>query len=163
MPAPPSDLLAALDRGPLLLDGGVGSELAAHAGAGAVCELLNVERPELVAALHDAYLAAGCDAITTNSFCADAPSLARRGCAGRSAELGRAAARLARAAAERAAADGRPRFVLGSLGPGWDLPTLAGGDDAALERAYLELARALVDGGVDALLVETVRDARQAR
>jgi 5-methyltetrahydrofolate--homocysteine methyltransferase len=161
--APPSDLLAALDRGPLLLDGGIGSELAVRGRASGPCELLNVERPERVTALHEAYLAAGCDALTTNSFCADAPSLARRGASGRSAELGIAAARLARAAAGRAAAEGRPRWVLGSLGPGRDLPTLHGGDDAALERAYAELARALDLGGVDALLIETVRDVRQAR
>jgi len=161
--APAHDLLAALDVGTLLLDGATGTELARNATVEAPFEPLNVERPDLVRALHDAWLAVGCDAITTNSFCADGPSLARRGLAGRSVELGRAAARLARERADLAAADGRARFVLGSLGPGWTLPTRDGGDVGELERAYAELARALVDGGVDALAIETVRDARQAR
>lgn len=163
MDAPARDLISALERGPLLLDGGLGGELFARAGAGSVCELLNVERPELVLAVHGEYLAAGCDALTTNSFCADAPTLLRRGLGGRAAELGLAAARLARVAADRAAADGRSRWVLGSLGPGYELPTLHGGDLAALEHGYRELSDALLAGGVDALLVETVRDLRQAR
>jgi 5-methyltetrahydrofolate--homocysteine methyltransferase len=161
--SPARDLISALDGGPLLLDGAIGSELLARSGPDVVGELLNVERPELVRALHDEHLAAGCDALTTNSFCADAPTLSRRGLGGRSVELGLAAARIARAAADRAAADGRARWVLGSLGPGHALPTLHGGDPAALERGYRELAGALLAGGVDALLVETVRDLRQAR
>jgi len=163
VPAPARDLLAALDAAPLLLDGALGTALADGAPDGGACELLNVERPERVRAVHDAHLAAGCDVLTTNSFCADGPTLARRGLAGRSAELGLAAARLACERARSAERDGRARFVLGSLGPGWTLPTRDGGDDAALAVAYAELARALLAGGADALALETVRDLRQAR
>lgn len=163
MSAQPHELDSALRGRPLRLDGAIGSELMARSRSDAACELHNVEQPQLVRALHDEYLAAGCDAITTNSFCADAPTLSRRGLGGRSVELGLAAARIARAAADRASADGRRRWVLGSLGPGTALPSLHGGDVAALEQGYGELSGALLEGDVDALLVETVRDLRQAR
>jgi 5-methyltetrahydrofolate--homocysteine methyltransferase len=161
--AQPNDLVSALRDPALLLDGAIGSELMVRSRSDVACELHNVERPGLVRALHDEHLDAGCDAITTNSFCADAPTLSRRGLGGRSVELGLAAARIARAAADRAAADGRRRFVLGSLGPGRVLPTLGECDLVSLEESYRELALSLLEGGVDALLVETVRDLRQAR
>ena len=82
-------------------------------------EILNVTRPELVRGIYDGYLAAGADCISTNSFGANLGNLGEYGIADRIEELSETGARLARQAADAAeAADSRPRWVLGSMGPG---------------------------------------------
>jgi 5-methyltetrahydrofolate--homocysteine methyltransferase len=168
---PTKSLRRALAGGTLIGDGGLGSSLLGleldplrdFAGQAGCCEMLNVERPDLVGGLHGEFFAAGCDTATTNSFCGDAPTLARRGLAGRAHELALAAAQIARAAAAAAARDGRPRYVLGSLGPGFDLPTFSGASCTDLEAGYRALAAALLEGEVDGLVIETCRDAAQAQ
>lgn len=81
-------------------------------------DLLCLTRPEFVRGIHEAYLAAGADIVTTNSFTANAPSQADYGLEDIVAEINQAAARIARAAADAAErGDGQPRFVAGSLGP----------------------------------------------
>src|SRR5262252_9825281 len=81
-------------------------------------EILNVTRPDIVTGVHEAYLDAGADCVTTNSFGANLGNLGEYGIAERIAELSEASARLARAAADRWATQDRPRWVLGSIGPG---------------------------------------------
>ncbi|MGD9536689.1 MAG: homocysteine S-methyltransferase family protein [Alphaproteobacteria bacterium] len=137
-------------------------------------EVLNLTRPQLVRGLHDAYLAAGADIVTTNSFNANAIIQADVGLAALAPEMARAGARLARAAADAAmaAAPGRPRFVAGALGvtrrnparQGGDSPPgIAEADDDALRLACLGAAAALIEGGTDLLLIETVTSLHNAR
>jgi len=127
-------------------------------------EVLNVTRPDVVRAVHDAYLEAGADCVTTNTFGANLGNLGEYGIAARIAELSEAGARLARDAADRhAAADGRPRWVLGSIGPGTKLPTLGHVTFRELRDSYYENAAGLLRGGADALIIETCPDLLQAK
>jgi 5-methyltetrahydrofolate--homocysteine methyltransferase len=126
-------------------------------------EMLNLTRPDVVRAIHDAYLAAGADCVETNTFGANLTALEDYGLAGRIHELSEAAARLARSAADAASTPDRPRYVLGSMGPGTKLPTLGQTSYRALRDAYQANAAGLLAGGVDALIVETCQDLLQAK
>ena len=113
--------------------------------------------------IHDAYLEAGADCVTTNSFGANLGNLGEYGIAERIAELSEASARIARAAAERHATASRPRWVLGSIGPGTKLPTLGHTTFRELRDTYQVNAEALLRGGADALIIETCQDLLQAK
>ena len=138
-------------------------------------DVLCLTQPDAVRAIHAAYLDAGADIVTTNSFTATTIAQADYGFdAGVVAEINEAAAGLARAAADAAerADPGRPRFVAGALGPTNRTASISPevGDPAAraidwptLEAAYLESAAALVRGGADILLVETIFDTLNAK
>ena len=133
------------------------------AGLDGCNEYLNLVNPDVVRRLHDANLAVGVDAVKTNSFGASAITLAEYGLADRTREINVAAAELAREVAAGYATAARPRFVVGSMGPGTKLPSLGQISFEALRAAYQEQAEALLAGGVDALLVETVYDLLQAK
>ena len=126
-------------------------------------EILNVTRPDIVTAVHEAYLEAGADCVTTNSFGANLGNLGEYEIADRIAELSEASARLARAAADRWATPDRPRWVLGSMGPGTKLPTLGHTTFRELRDTYQVNAEALLRGGADALIIETCQDLLQAK
>jgi 5-methyltetrahydrofolate--homocysteine methyltransferase len=126
-------------------------------------EVLNVTRPDIVRSVHEAYLAVGVDCVETNTFGANFSALGEYGVADRIHELSEAGARLAREVADGFAADGRPRWVLGSIGPGTKLPTLGHTTYAALRDGYEANAAGLVAGGADALLVETTQDLLQTK
>jgi 5-methyltetrahydrofolate--homocysteine methyltransferase len=126
-------------------------------------EILNVTRPDVVTGIHDAYLDAGADCVTTNTFGANLANLAEYGIADRIEELAEAGARLAREAADRRSTEDRPRWVLGSAGPGTKLPTLGHVSYAVLRDAYEAQARGMIAGGVDAIVVETAQDLLQAK
>src|SRR5215470_575594 len=126
-------------------------------------EILNVTRPDIVTAVHEAYLEAGADCVTTNSFGANLGNLGEYGIAERISELSEASARLARAAADRWTTPDRPRWVLGSMGPGTKLPTLGHTTFRELRDTYQVNAEALLRGGVDALIIETCQDLLQAK
>ena len=145
-------------RRTVLLDGALGTELMARGlPAGAPPELWNADRPDLVREVHAAYFAAGADAVSTNTFGGTPLKLAAHGLEARAQELNRAAARLAREAAPAG------RFALGSLGPtGRFLAPQGPATEEELAAAYAEQARALADGGVDAFLIETQYDLREA-
>lgn len=128
-------------------------------------ECLNLTRPDILLDIHRQYIQAGADIITTNSFSANRISQSEYGCADRAADMARAAASLARRAADEA---GRPVWVAGSIGPTGKSLSLAPDiadpayrpysfDDMA--EAYREQIAALVEGGVDILLFETCFDA----
>ena len=87
-------------------------------------EILNITRPDLVRSVHDAYLAVGVDAIETNTFGANWANLAEYGIEDRIYELAYAGGKIAREAADAFSTPEKPRFVLGSLGPGTKLPSL---------------------------------------
>jgi 5-methyltetrahydrofolate--homocysteine methyltransferase len=136
-------------------------------------DVLCLTRPEVVASVHDAYLAVGADIIETNTFSATAIAQADYGLQEVVAEMNFAAARIARERADAAAAaDGRPRFVAGVLGPTNRTASISpdvsdpGKRNVrfdALVAAYREAAGALADGGADLLMVETVFDTLNAR
>ena len=126
-------------------------------------EILNVSRPDIVRGVHDKYLAAGVDAIETNTFGANWANLAEYGIEDRIYELAYAGAQIAREAADAASTPEKPRFVLGSLGPGTKLPSLGHTTYQKLKDAYYTAAKGLLDARSDALLVETTQDLLQAK
>ncbi|OGL67710.1 MAG: methionine synthase [Candidatus Tectomicrobia bacterium RIFCSPLOWO2_12_FULL_69_37] len=132
-------------------------------------DLLCLTRPDLIRAIHEAYLEAGADVLKTNSFNSTAISMADYRMGALAYELNVAAARLAREAADKfeARSPGKPRFVAGSIGPTNRTASLSPDVNDpgfrnvsfdALREAYAEAARGLLDGGADLLLVETVFD-----
>jgi 5-methyltetrahydrofolate--homocysteine methyltransferase len=159
-------LLDALRERVVVADGAMGTMLQAadltlddfqgHEGCN---EILNVSRPDVVRGIHDAYFRAGADAVETNTFGANWANLGEYGIADRIRELARTGASLA-----REVADGYPgHWVLGSMGPGTKLPTLGHVPYATLRDAYQEEAAGLLEGGADAIIVETCQDLLQAK
>ncbi|MDR1219052.1 MAG: methionine synthase [Treponema sp.] len=150
-----------------------GERFASHATDLKGCnDLLCLVKPDVIAAIHDQYLEAGADITKTCSFSANALSLADYGVAGFAYEINRAAASIAREAADRRASVKKPRFVAGSMGPTSKSAAISPdvNDPAArsvlwdaLEAAYYDQARGLTDGGADMLLVETIFDALNAK
>jgi 5-methyltetrahydrofolate--homocysteine methyltransferase len=136
-------------------------------------DILTLTRPDIVGDIHRAYLAAGADIIETNTFNSNSVSQADYGTAALVPELNYRAARLARAAADEVAREsGTPRFVAGALGPTTRMTSLSPdvndpGHRAVsfdeLVTAYREASRALVMGGADLLLIETVIDTLNAK
>ncbi|MBT2443658.1 methionine synthase [Streptomyces sp. ISL-36] len=127
-------------------------------------EILNLTRPDIVASVHDAYFAVGVDCVETNTFGANLAALAEYGIENQVYELSEAGARIARTTADaHTAADGRPRWVLGSMGPGTKLPTLGHITYEPLREAYQQNAEGLIRGGADALLIETSQDLLQTK
>ncbi len=123
-------------------------------------EVLNITRPELIAGIHRQYFAAGAEAVETNTFGANFANLAEYGIESRIEELSEAGARLARSVAEEF---GENHWVLGSIGPGTKLPTLGHETFAKLRDAYQSQCLGLINGGADALLVETTQDLLQTK
>ncbi len=127
-------------------------------------ENLNLTRPDVVGAVHRSFLDAGVDVIETNAFGAFSVVLAEYGIAEQTEQINVAAARIARAEVDAAqAGDGRKRWVAGNLGPGTKFPTLGQIAYVDLRNAYEQQAAALLQGGVDLLVVETVYDLLQAK
>ncbi|WP_247672195.1 homocysteine S-methyltransferase family protein, partial [Micromonospora sp. M61] len=154
----------------LIADGAMGTMLQAadltlddFDGLEGCNEILNVTRPDVVRGVHDAYLAAGADCVETNTFGANLANLAEYDIPQRIRELSEAGARIAREAADAASTPQRPRFVLGSIGPGTKLPTLGHAAYATLRDAYQENAAGLIEGGADALIIETCQDLLQVK
>jgi 5-methyltetrahydrofolate--homocysteine methyltransferase len=126
-------------------------------------EILNVSRPDIVRSVHDQYLQAGVDAIESNTFGANWANLAEYGIEDRIYELAYAGGKIAREAADAFSTPQKPRFVLGSLGPGTKLPSLGHTTYEKLKDAYYTAAKGLADSGCDALLVETSQDLLQVK
>ena len=145
------------------MDGATGTALIARGAKGAL-EMLNVESASQVEALHEEYLQAGADIITTNTICADALSLAEYGLQSRSYELARAGAELARRVADKYSTTEHPRLVAGSVGPTTRNLTLANDTTAEqMAAVYADVIRGLKDGGVNIILIESVMDAANAK
>jgi len=121
-------------------------------------ELLVVTRPDVIAGIHAAYLEVGCDVVETDTFGAFSIPLGEYGMADRVHELNVAAARLAKGVANDYSTPDRPRWVAGSIGPGTRFPSLGQIRYAELRDLYEEQSRALIEGGVDHLIIETMFD-----
>ena len=135
-------------------------------------DLLCLSRPEVIAGIHNRYLGVGVDIIETCSFNAQRISMADYGCEHLCREINLAAARIARACADAMSTSDKPRFVAGSIGPtnktcsispDVNDPAKRGVTYDELVEAYDEQIEALVEGGVDALLIETIFDTLNAK
>ncbi|CAK0779415.1 5-methyltetrahydrofolate--homocysteine methyltransferase [Gammaproteobacteria bacterium] len=150
----------------LLCDGGTGTLIQAKTwdlekdfmGLENCSEVLVLTRPDFIEEVHRAYFEAGADCVETNTFGANRVVLAEFGLEQRSYEINHRAATIARIIASQFSTAEQPRYVLGSMGPGTKLPSLGHIDYDTLEASYTEQARGLLDGGVDALLLETHQD-----
>ena len=162
-----SNFSCALNHRLLVLDGGMGTMLQREGEIVAPVELLNINHPERITRIHELYLQAGADIITSNTFSAHALSLAEYGLSDRAEELAFAGAKLARSVADKFAEDGQERFVAGSMGPTNRSLTL---DREEIRPSFEEMfaayqgqARGLIRGGVDVLLIETIFDTMNAK
>src|SRR4051795_5036717 len=167
-----SDFLAALRERVLIFDGAFGTWVQGHdlgpddfggAALEGCNENLVLTRPDLIRRMHDEYFAIGVDAVETATFGAFGLVLAEYDIAGLAYEMNVAAARIARESADAASTPDRPRWVVGSMGPGTRLPSLGAITFDALRTDYQEQAAGLIEGGADVLLVETVYDLLQAK
>ena len=157
------DINRVLRRKIVVLDGAMGTALIAKGYKG-LLELLNVEAADVVGSLHEEYLKAGADMVTTNTTCADALSLKEYGLEERSYELSRAGAEVARKAVDKYSTTENPRFVAGAVGPTTRNITLANDTtEEQLAEVYATQIKGLIDGGVDLILIETAMDAANVR
>ncbi len=167
-----SDYLAAVNERVVVFDGAFGTyvqdqNLSADDFGGehleGCNELLAITRPDLIAQMHEDFLKVGVDALETATFGSFSTVLTEYGIADRAYEVTLAAARIAREVANSYESDGRSRFVAGSVGPGTKLPSLGHISFNELRDTYEEHARALIEGGVDLLLIETCMDLLQIK
>jgi 5-methyltetrahydrofolate--homocysteine methyltransferase len=166
----PTALLDALAQRVLVADGAMGTMLQAgdlslddfqgHEGCN---EILNETRPDVVRGVHDAYFSVGADLVETNTFGANLANLGEYGISERIHPLAEAGARLAREVADGWSTPDKPRWVIGSVGPGTKLPTLGHVRYAELRDAYQAQVDGMIAGGADAILVETTQDLLQTK
>ncbi|MFN5514935.1 MAG: methionine synthase [Cyanobacteriota bacterium] len=166
------DRLHSPERPVLVFDGAMGTNLqvqnltAADFGGAEYegCnEYLVQTKPEAVATVHRAFLAAGADVIETDTFGGTSLVLAEYDLGDQAYYLNKAAAELAKGVTAEFSTLEKPRFVAGSMGPGTKLPTLGHIDYDTLKSAYIEQVQGLYDGGVDLFLVETCQDVLQIK
>ena len=165
-----ADFLDILKERVVVYDGGMGTLIQRHAptiddywGKEGCNELLTLSRPDIISSIHAAYYEAGADVVETNSFGSTRVVLAEYQLEDRTRELNIAAARLAKEVAQQFSTPAKPRFVAGSIGPTTKLPSLGHIGYDALAEMYREQAGALIEGGVDLLLIETCQDLLQAK
>ncbi|HEX9306238.1 MAG TPA: methionine synthase [Anaeromyxobacter sp.] len=159
----------------LVFDGAMGTQIQRHelkpseyGGKEGANDLLVLTRPDLIEDIHARYFAVGCDIVETNTFGSSRLKLDEYGLGHRTYEVNFKAAIVARRAAERFSTPDRPRFVAGSMGPTGMLPSstdpaLGNITADALERIFFEQAKGLIEGGVDALIIETQQDMLELR
>ena len=166
-----SRFLDALRERVLVFDGAMGTQIQAReltpadfGGKDGCNDFLSVTRPDVVEAIHEAYFAAGADVVETNSFQASKLRFEEWGLAERTREINRAAAEIARRVADRCEqADGRARFVAGSVGPSGLLPSSEDPDLGKLgfeqiHAGFMDQVLGLIEGGCDVLIFETCQD-----
>lgn len=166
-----STILDVLASRVLILDGAMGTQIHGadldierdYLGCENCTDVVCLSRPELVQSIHEGYLNAGSDAVETNTFGGARHVLAEFGLEERCFELNKTAAEIARLACENYGTPDRPRFVVGSMGPGTKLITLGQISWDDMLTSYREQIRGLIAGGVDALLIETAQDLLQAK
>ena len=156
----------------LILDGAMGTMIGEKMGKVGNSDELNLTHPDVIAGIHRQYLEVGADIITTNTFSAQRISQSDYHMEEQARQMALAGARIARQCADEFASPDKPRFVAGSIGPtnktcsmspDVSNPALRELDYDTLFDAYYEEADALIEGGVDALLIETVFDTLNAK
>ncbi|WP_440712978.1 methionine synthase [Gordonia sp. FQ] len=180
MPIAPPDptrydttFLQAMSRRVLIGDGAMGTMLQAadlsvdgdFRGLEGCNEILNDTRPDVLADIHRRYFEAGADAVETNTFGCNLSNLGDYDIADRIRELAFKGTSIARGVADEMgpSADGTDRYVLGSIGPGTKLPSLGHTTYGVIRDAYLECVLGMLDGGADAILIETCQDLLQLK
>lgn len=166
-----SNFLEFLETQVLLLDGAMGTQIQGASltveedywGQENCSEILNLSRPDFIRNVHRKYFAAGSDAVETNTFGGSFLTLGEFGLEEKTIEINKRACELAHEAIAEFAHDGRPRFVIGSIGPGTKLPSLGHIDYDALESSFELQAQGLIAGKADAFLVETAQDPLQVK
>jgi 5-methyltetrahydrofolate--homocysteine methyltransferase len=162
---PRMSLKERISEGLFLLDGAMGTQLIARGiEAGACSDYLNIESPDIIFEIHQAYFRTGSDAVLTNTFGANKYALARHGLSDKVKEINTAAAKIARRAA------GAGKYVLGDIGPSGDfLQPLGNLEPEELKNAFAEQAEALLAGGgstsspsVDGFIIETMASLDEA-
>ncbi|GAB3741870.1 methionine synthase [Nocardiopsis nanhaiensis] len=153
-----------------MADGAMGTMLQAHdldldqfEGHEGLNDILNLTRPDIVADTHAAFFEVGSDCVETNTFSANYGGLFEYGIEERTHEIAEAGARLARESADAYSIPDHPRYVLGSMGPGTRLPTLGHAPYTFLRDYYEQSTLGLIDGGSDAILIETCQDLLQVK
>jgi 5-methyltetrahydrofolate--homocysteine methyltransferase len=165
-----ASLLDVLRERVLVLDGAMGTSIHArrlplsdYENHENCVDLVTATRPDIIRDIHRSFLAVGCDAVMTNTFGANKIVLGDFGLSQRTYALNKQSAEIAREACTEFDRPNQPRFVIGSMGPGTRLPTLGQTDWDTILDSYTEQARGLLDGGADALLVETCQDLLQCK
>ncbi len=173
----PSRFLQELQRRVIVYDGAMGTNVQTYQLGPAdyggertegCNEYLVITRPDVIEEIHTGFMQAGCDVLETDSFTASRLKLDEYGLGERTREINLAAAQIARRVADRFSTLERPRFVAGSIGPTGMLPS---SDDPSLSNItyqqlaeiFREQANALIEGGVDLLLIETSQDILEVR
>src|SRR6266576_3679147 len=126
-------------------------------------EVLVLSRPDIIRDIHASFFEVGCDIVETNTFGGTRTVLGEFDLKDRVAEINVTAAKLAREVAQQFSTRDKPRFVAGSMGPTTKLPSLGHVGFDEMVAAYEEQALALIEGGVDILLIETAQDLLQAK
>lgn len=141
-----------ISEGLFLLDGAMGTELIARGLEVGTCnDYLNIESPDTVFDIHRAYVEAGIDAVLTNTFGANKYALGRHGLGGMVEAINAAGGQIARRAA------GDEKYVLGNIGPSGDFLEPVGDlKPDELKQAFAQQVKALLDGGVDGFIIETM-------
>ncbi len=154
----------------IVMDGAMGTNLQTQnltpedfGGKDGCNEYLILTKPEAIEKVHDSFFKVGCDAVETDTFGSSRIVLAEYDLQDKAVELNRKAAELARKVAQKYHTPEKPRFVIGSIGPTTKLPTLGHISFDPMYEAYFEQVTGLLEGGVDALLIETCQDILQTK
>lgn len=168
-----SDIKELLKKRMLVLDGGMGTYVQSfklkaedfgreeYFGCN---EYLNITQPEIIRTIHEYYLKAGADIIETNSFAGSSITLAEFNLQNETYEINKKAAEIAKEIANKYSTEEKPRFVAGSIGPTNRTISVTGNITfEELEASYYQQSKALIDGGADILLIETIFDTLNAK
>ncbi|WP_353662172.1 methionine synthase [Hydrogenimonas sp. SS33] len=154
----------------MIIDGAMGTQIQsmeipeeAWEGNEGCNELLNATAPELIRRIHERYAMAGADLIKTNTFGAMNWVLEEYGIGHRAGELAKKGCELVRSVCDAYATAEKPRFCLGSIGPGTKLPSLGHITYDEMYAGYRETAEGMIEGGVDIFLLETCQDPLQIK
>ncbi len=165
-----TDLLDTLSKRVMVGDGAMGTQLQAadltlddFNNLEGCNEILNETRPDVIETIHRNYFEAGADAVETNTFGCNLSNLGDYDIADRIRDLSQRGTAIARRVADEMSTPDRRRYVLGSMGPGTKLPTLGHTEYAVIRDAYAEAALGMLEGGADAILVETCQDLLQLK
>ena len=165
-----TDFLQTVRERVVVYDGAMGTNIQArnptlddYWGKENCSEVLVLSRPDIIRDIHADFFKVGCDIVETNTFGGSRIVLSEFELSDRVREINVKAAQLAREVAQQFSTKDRPRFVAGSMGPTTKLPSLGHISFEAMAEAYEEQAAALIEGGVDILLIETCQDLLQAK
>ena len=165
-----SDFLQTVRERVVIYDGAMGTNIQKrnptlddYWGKENCSEVLVLSRPDIIRDIHADFFGVGCDVVETDTFGGTGIVLGEFGLADRVAEINLAAVKIAKEVAQQFSTKNRPRFVAGSMGPTTKLPSLGHIKFDDMVASYVEQALALIEGGVDVLLIETAQDLGQAK